>query len=48
MILLLILLAASLAIIVETLRVVRHDGRGPQRPPASHHEDARFRAPSAV
>ena len=33
--------------IAETLRLVIHDGRGPQRPPASHFQDPRFRSPTA-
>ena len=44
MILLLILTVTALSI--ETLRRVLHDGRGPQRPPVSHFEDARFLPPS--
>ena len=34
--------------IAETLRLVIHDGRGPQRPPASHFQDPRFGAPGAA
>jgi len=30
-----------------TVRLVVHDGRAPQRPPASHFEDHRFVAPLA-
>ncbi len=30
---------------VEAVRLVLHDGPGPQRPPASHFEDPRFHAP---
>lgn len=43
MILLLIVVAMS----VESIRLVVRDGRGPQRPPVSHYEDPRFRAPVA-
>jgi hypothetical protein len=42
---LLILLALAVALSIETLRVTIHDGKGPQRPPASHFEDPQFRAP---
>jgi hypothetical protein len=42
---LMILLAVAVAISIETLRVVIHDGRGPQRPPQSHFDDPQFRAP---
>jgi hypothetical protein len=42
---LLLLIAAAMS--VATIRLIVHDGRGPQRPPASHYEDARFRAPLA-
>jgi hypothetical protein len=31
----------------ETIRLLFHDGRGPQRPPRSHFEDPRFRSPVA-
>ena len=42
---LLLLVAATLSI--ATVRLIAHDGRGPQRPPVSHFEDARFVAPLA-
>ena len=42
---LLILLAMAVALSFETIRLVIRDGRGPQRPPASHFEDPQFRAP---
>ncbi|WP_372735709.1 hypothetical protein [Nocardioides sp.] len=42
-----ILLAIALAMIVWTIALVRHDGMGPTRPPASHFEDPRFRSPMA-
>lgn len=44
---LLILLALSLLAAGLSLRLLTHDGRGPQRPPASHFEDPRFRSPLA-
>ena len=37
----------ALALIVDAVRLFLHDGRGPQRPPASHFEDPRFRSPLA-
>lgn len=42
-----ILLAVALLMSADTVRRVFHDGRGPSRPPASHFEDPRFRAPLA-
>lgn len=45
--LILLLIVTVTALSVETLRRVLHDGRGPQRPPASHFQDARFLPPSA-
>ncbi len=45
-ILILLLILTVTALSVETLRRVLHDGRGPQRPPVSHFEDARFLPPS--
>jgi hypothetical protein len=44
---LIILLALSLLLAAESVRLVLHDGRGPQRPPGSHFEDPRFRSPLA-
>jgi hypothetical protein len=44
---LMILLVVSALMAVETVRVVFHDGRGPQRPPSSHFQDPRFRSPAA-
>jgi hypothetical protein len=41
-----ILLAVAAVSTFEVLRLVIHDGRGPQRPPASHVEDTRFRSPA--
>ena len=37
----------ALALVVSAVRLALHDGRGPQRPPASHLEDPAFRAPAA-
>jgi hypothetical protein len=42
---LVILLAMAVVLSFETIRLVIRDGRGPQRPPASHFEDPQFRAP---
>ncbi len=42
-----ILLAVAAVLAVETVRLVLHDGQGPQRPPVSHFEDPDFIAPSA-
>lgn len=44
---LIVLLVIAAAMAVATIRSITHDGRGPQRPPASHWDDARFRAPLA-
>jgi hypothetical protein len=43
---LMILLAIVVLMSIETLRLAVRDGRGPQRPPASHVEDPRFRSPA--
>ena len=40
-----ILAAIAAAVIVQTIRLTIHDGRGPQQPPASHFQDPRFRPP---
>lgn len=48
MILLLIILAIAAAVGYATLRVVRNDGRGRQRPPRSHFDDPQFHAPRPV
>lgn len=42
----LLLILTVTALSAETIRRVLHDGRGPQRPPVSHLEDARFLPPS--
>lgn len=42
---LMLILAAALSI--HSVLMVLHDGRGPQRPPASHFEDPQFRSPLA-
>ena len=42
---LMILLLIVMALSVESIYLIVRDGRGPQRPPVSHYEDARFRAP---
>lgn len=44
---LILLTALALVLSAETLRMIWHDGRGPQRPPQSHFEDPRFRSPLA-
>ena len=43
---LIILLAIVVVMSIETVRLAFRDGRGPQRPPASHVEDPRFRSPA--
>jgi hypothetical protein len=43
---LLILLAAAVVLAVDTIRLARHDGQGPQRPPVSHFQDPDFMAPT--
>jgi hypothetical protein len=44
---LMILLLIVAAMSVASLQLIIRDGRGPQRPPVSHFEDARFVAPLA-
>ena len=44
---LVILLLIAAAMAVASLRLFTHDGRGPLRPPVSHPDDPRFRAPLA-
>ena len=44
---LMILLLIVAAMSVASIRMLVRDGRGPQRPPVSHWDDARFRAPLA-
>lgn len=39
---LMIALAVAVLLMIATIRAIRHDGFGPQRPPASHFEDDRF------
>lgn len=43
-----ILLALAVVVSIETLRVALRDGRGAQRPPASHFDDPQFRAPGRI
>ncbi len=47
MTLLILFLVVATAMSIEAIRMVLHDGRGPQRPPHSHFEDPRFQAPAA-
>jgi hypothetical protein len=42
---LLILIVTAVALGAYTVRLVTRDGRGPQRPPASHFVDNRFLSP---
>ena len=44
---LMILLVIAVALAAATIRLIAHDGRGPLRPPTSHADDPRFRAPLA-
>jgi hypothetical protein len=44
---LMILLLIAAAMVVTTVRLIAHDGRGPLRPPSSHADDPRFVAPLA-
>ena len=44
---LILLLLVATALVVATVRLLVHDGRGPLRPPVSHFEDNRFLAPLA-
>jgi hypothetical protein len=42
-----ILLFVVVALSVASVALIVRDGRGPQRPPVSHFEDARFLGPLA-
>jgi hypothetical protein len=44
---LIVFLLVAAVMSAETVRLLLHDGRGPQRPPSSHFDDPRFRAPVA-
>ena len=45
---LIILLAIAAVLSILTIRLLVHDGRGPQQPPSSHFQDPQFRSPSAA
>lgn len=45
---LMIFALAALVLSIQTIRLLFHDGRGPQKPPASHFEDPQFRSPTAA
>jgi len=42
---LMIFAVVAVLLSAETIRLAVRDGRGPQRPPRSHPDDARFRSP---
>ena len=42
-----ILLVVAAILAADTVRLVIHDGQGPQRPPVSHFQDPDFIAPAA-
>jgi hypothetical protein len=42
-----LLLAVAAVLTAATVRLVRHDGQGSLRPPASHFQDPDFLAPTA-
>ena len=44
---LILLLVVATALAIEAVRLALHDGPGTQRPPASHVEEPRFRAPGS-
>lgn len=44
---LILLLVVAAGMVAATVRLIAHDGRGPQHPPVSHFEDDRFVAPLA-
>jgi hypothetical protein len=44
---LILLLLVAAVMSAATIRLLLHDGRGPQRPPASHFDDPQFRSPVA-
>jgi hypothetical protein len=45
---LIILLLVAAVLSIQTIRLLIHDGSGPQQPPTSHFQDPQFRSPSAV
>jgi len=44
---LIVFLLVAAIMSAETIRLLFHDGRGPQRPPRSHFDDPVFRSPVA-
>ena len=40
-----IILVIATAMVVKTVNLLLHDGRGPAAPPSSHFQDPRFAAP---
>ena len=44
---LIILLVVAAVLAAGAVRLVLHDGQGPQRPPVSHFQDPDFMAPTA-
>lgn len=42
---LMLFLVVAVALSLESVRLMVRDGRGPQRPPASHLDDPRFHSP---
>ena len=45
---LIVFLLVAAVMSAETIRLLFHDGRGPQRPPRSHFDDPRFRSTFAA
>jgi len=42
-----IILVIATAMVVKTVNLLLHDGRGPAAPPRSHTQDPQFTAPAA-
>ncbi len=45
---LIILVAIAAVLGIAAIRLLAHDGRGPQQPPSSHASDPQFRSPWAA
>ena len=43
-----IILVIATAMVVKTVNLLFHDGRGPAAPPSSHFQDPRFAAPGTA
>jgi hypothetical protein len=45
---LILLLVIAAVLSIQTIRLLLHDGSGPQQPPASHFQDPQFRSPTSA